>query len=104
MLKRILFYFIFFYCLTLLQTSFFVYFNLHHFFLNFVLLTALLISCFASFSTKLISAIIGGFFLDIFSLNRIHLFFGFYTLSLLVFTVFIEFVFKKYIRHPLFNR
>ncbi|MGB9743485.1 MAG: hypothetical protein ACPLW9_02100 [Minisyncoccales bacterium] len=104
MARQIIFYFLFFYFLVLLQTSFLIYFHLHHPFFNLALITVIILNLFGSFRTKIISALSAGFFLDIFSLGQTGFFFGFYFLSLLALAFFLEFVFKKYIRHPLFSR
>ena len=101
MIKKILLIILFFYILTLLQTSFFVHFSINGNVFNIVILAVILINLFFSQEQLLgiFSAFIAGFFLDIFSEN----FIGFYILILLGLALFIQFVLKKYVRIP-FNQ
>jgi len=73
MIKKITIFILFFYLLVLLQTSFFPQ------------EPKTLLGVFLAF--------FGGFFLDIFSEN----FFGFWTLISITISIFIKFVFKKYV-------
>ena len=90
MIKKITIFILFFYLLVLLQTSFFP-----HFLPNLVLIAIILINFFEEPKTLLgvFLAFFGGFFLDIFSEN----FFGFWTLISITISIFIKFVFKKYV-------
>jgi len=91
MIKEIVFLIIILYCLVLLQTSFFTTFNL-------ILISIILINIFESPESKigLISALIGGFLLDIWS-SQI---FGFWTGLCLLTVVLIKFIIKKYVKVP----
>ena len=70
-----------FYILALLQSSFLVHFGILGYVLNFILIITIFINLFEESQKNLgiMSAFIGGFFLDIFSEN----FFGFWILTLL---------------------
>lgn len=98
MVRKIFFLILLLYFLALFQTSFFLHFPLGSFF-NFILVVVVLINFFEAQKENLglFSAFIGGFFLDIFSEN----FFGFWTLILIIITLFIKFVLKRYVRIPL---
>lgn len=104
MLKKIAILIIFFYFLTLAQTSFFARFNICGHSLNFVLLFVILISLFApryfkekdKWSARYIgitSAFIGGFFLSMFS-NYV---FGIEILVLVCVAGFIKFIIERYV-------
>ncbi len=100
-MKKVLILAISLYILTLLQTSFLIHFNIflnNYWVFNLVLVTVFLISFFASYYQwqGVMAAFIGGFFLDIFSEN----FFGFYILILVILSLFIKFVLKKYVQIP----
>lgn len=98
--KKIVFSFLLFYFLTLLQISFFAHFL--NYLPNLVLIAVIFINLFENPKNNfgIFSAIFGGFFLDIFSgasdapLN----FFGYYILISLSLAIFIKFVFKKHIQ------
>jgi len=97
MIKKIVFLSLFFYLLTLLQTSFFIHFS--RIVPNFVLISIILINLFEKEKNSdfgLISAVLGGFFLDVFSENSLNIF-GFYLLISIFIYLFIKFVFKKYL-------
>lgn len=98
-MKNIFILIIFFYFVTLSQTSFFIHFPLGHL-LNFVLVLVILTNIFEAQEGKLglFGAFFGGFFLDIFS----EIFLGFWILILLAIAVFIKFVLRKYVRFPTF--
>ena len=98
MVKKVLILFFSFYFLTLLQMSFFVHF--FSFLPNFVLITLILINLLESQKSNLgiISALFGGFFLDIFSEN----FIGFYILISCSISLFIKYVLKTYVK-PVFK-
>jgi len=99
-MKKLLTSVLFFYFLTLFQTSFFPHFPMGCF-LNFVLLTIILINLFEDSRENfgLFSAFFSGFFLDIFSKN----FLGFWILILLATSFFLKYIFKKYVRFPFFH-
>lgn len=99
MVKKILILILFFYILVLLQTSFLVHFNIKGIVPNLVLVSVILINFFEKPKEYLgfLSAIIGGFFLDVFSEN----FIGFYILILVGLAIFIKFILKKYVRTPI---
>lgn len=105
MVKKIIFCIFFFYILVLIQTSFLVYFKAFGLVPNLVLIAAAFIILFFNSNQRLCvgSALIGGFYLDVFSLSPIG-FFGFYTLILLVFSFLARIIMQKYVRIPLFKR
>lgn len=98
MLKNILILIFGLYILVLFQTSLFADFRAFGFPPNFILVFVILFNFFESPAKKfgLISAIFGGFFLDVFSAS----FFGFHILFLLVCAVFIKFIVRRYVRIP----
>ncbi len=100
MAKKILMVTLFFYLLTLLQTSFFPL--LSNYLPNLILISTILISLFEAPKSNLgvLSALIGGFFLDIFSEN----FIGFYILISLSLYLFIKFFLKEYVQTPIFKK
>jgi len=101
MVKKILILTLFLYFLTLLQTSFFIHFS--RYFPNLILITIVFINFFAPQNEEwwgIVSAILGGFFLDIFSEN----FFGYYILISLGISFFINFVLKKYVQIPIIKK
>jgi rod shape-determining protein MreD len=95
MVRKIFFLILFFYLLTLFQTSFFPHFWP-------VLIIVVLINLFEPQKEKLglFSAFFGGFFLDIFSEN----FIGFWILILLTLAFFIKLVLRKHVQFPIFKR
>lgn len=100
---KILILFLFFYILTLFQTSFLIHFKIfrEEFFswgLNLVFLAVILINCFAPLKERsgIASAFIGGFFLDVFS----EYFIGFHILILIALAFFIKFILRKHVRIP----
>lgn len=95
-MKKTLLLIIFFYILVLLQTSFLAHFHIWGAVPNLVVIIVILINLFEKpqENSGIFSAVIGGFFLDIFSSH----FIGFYILILVGLSLFIKFVFKKYVR------
>ncbi len=93
MKKKVIFSILFFYFLVLLQTSFFVHFCPEH--LNLTLIVIALVNVFEDRKENfgIFSAFIGGFFLDIFSEKT----FGYYIFLSICISLFIKFIFKKYI-------
>ncbi len=105
MIKKTLFFILIFYILTLIQTAFLVHFNVSGITPNFVLITVIFINLFSpSHWQKAFSAVIGGFYLDIFSLNNAGGFFGFYTLILLGLSLFLKIILGKYVRLPVIQK
>jgi hypothetical protein len=100
MFRKIIFFFFFFYFLVLVQTGFSVHLNIPGVIANFVLLAVVLINIFSSSGqNRMLSALLGGFFLDVFSLGNAG-FFGFYTLILACFSVILRVISEKYVRFP----
>lgn len=101
MLKKFFFIILLFYVLTLLQGSFFPYFGINGYVLNFVLILTILINLFENSEEKfgIFSALIGGFFLDIFSGN----FIGFHILILVGLSLFIKFILRNYVSLPVWK-
>lgn len=96
MIKKSIFFLIFFYTLALIQTSFLVHFQIFGITLNLILIFVILLTLFED-PKKYFSiwgAIIGGFFWDIFSTS----FIGFHILILAGIVIFIKVIFKKYVR------
>ncbi|MDI6591798.1 MAG: hypothetical protein QME61_02610 [Patescibacteria group bacterium] len=101
-MRKIFFLIIFFYILVLFQTSFLIYFPFGwQFDWIIILISIIFINLLERPKNYLgyLSAIIGGFFLDIFSKN----FIGFHILILMSFTIFIKFILKKYISLPIWR-
>ncbi len=98
--KRILISLPVLYLFALLQSSFLVHFNLFGIVPNLILILIILWSFFEQekqmFSTTLVSAAIGGFFLDVFS----NWPFGFHILILSAIVLFVKFFIKQYVRIP----
>jgi len=101
-IKKIFLIFFSFYILFLLQTSFLIHFNIRGRTPNLILISVICINLFEKprEDSGLFSAVIGGFFLDIFSqaaaapLN----FIGFHVLIYLLIAIFIKFLLKKHVR------
>ncbi|MBL7142414.1 MAG: hypothetical protein ISS83_02045 [Candidatus Pacebacteria bacterium] len=105
MIKRILFFIFFFYLLILIQTSFLVHFNIWGIMPNLVLLAVILINVFGpGRESAIISSVVGGLYLDIFSLSGFLGFFGSYTLILILFSLFLKIVLKQYVRIPIIKK
>jgi len=94
MIRKVLIYTLFFYCLALLQTSVLAGFELFGI-INIILVSALLVNIFEKPKeyAGLYAAFSGGFFLDIFSSS----FIGQNTAILLVLALFIKIVLRKYV-------
>ena len=106
-MKKTLFLIIFFYILILLESSFLLHFTTFNFIPNLILITVILISFFDKSQGILgiYSAILGGFFLDVFGSGFFGIsfgsnFFGFSILFLLIVSIFIELIFKRYVQFP----
>jgi len=93
MIKKVIFAIVGFYFLTLLQSSFFVHFS--NYTPNFVLIAVVLINLFEKQKNNfgIVSSLIGGFFLDVFFSTNI----GYYLLISFLISIFIKFIFKKYV-------
>ena len=102
MIKKLIFSIIILYFLVILETSFFVHFNIFEYIPNsiFILIIAFNVMESKRKSFGLWSALIGGLFLDIFSSH----FIGFYMLILFVMAIFLKFIFKHYVRIPFFEK
>jgi len=101
MIKKFLLLVLGLYFLTLLQTSFSVFFAVRGMILNLVFIAVIFLNLFTSseFWWGEISALIGGFYLDVFSFS-ITGFFGLYTLILVSSALFIRFILKRHIQIP----
>ena len=93
-MKKVLIIFIGFYFVLLLQNSFFPFFSVIGTIPNFIFILAILINIFERPRGKLglLSSVIGGFFLDIYSVLPI----GIYLVILLSISILIKIVLKKY--------
>ena len=105
MIKKTLLLLLFFYFLALFQTSFLVHFNWQGIVPNLVLVALIFINLFEKPEKKLgiVSGLLGGFYLDIFSLS-FQGFFGFYTLIALAISLFIKFILRKHVRFPVIKK
>jgi len=101
MIKKILVFIIIFYFLALVQTSFLVHFKVWNMVPNLILFLVVVWNVFERADNKfgLYQAIIGGFFLDIFS----DKFIGFNILILVISVILIKLFFKRYVRIPFFE-
>jgi len=101
MFRKVILILFLFYILALIQGSFLVHFTIFGVFPNLVLIFVLLINIFTPLNDwfGVVSALIGGFFLDIFSAGFFG-FFGFYTLVFLTLSLFFNFILKKYVEIP----
>lgn len=102
MVKNILILVIAFYIIALFQTSLFVYFNVFGGIINIILILVILINLFEKPEQKtgFLAAFIGGFFLDVFSSRPI----GFDILILVLISVFIKVILRRYVRTPFFGK
>jgi len=105
MIKRIISLILFFYFLTIFQTSFLVHFNIFGIIPNLVLITVIFINFFEKPEKKLgiVSGFLGGFYLDIFSISLTG-FFGFHILILVGISFFIKFVLRKHVQFPIIKK
>lgn len=104
MVRKIIFFAVIFYILTLLQTSFLVNFSVSGFLPNFVLVAVVFINLFSSsVRDKILSALMGGFYLDVFLLGG-GWFFGFYILVMLGLFIVLKIISEKYVRFPVVKR
>jgi len=105
MIKKIPFFILGIYLLCLFQTSFLIPFNFRGIVPNLVLISIIVLNIFCSDESQIgiISAFLGGFYLDIFHLSTIR-FFGFYALISIICSFFIKFILKKYVQTPVIKR
>lgn len=98
MIRNFLIIILFFYILILFQISFLIHFNVGGIIPNLIVIGVIFWNLFESPQKKfgILSAIVGGFFLDIFSQRPI----GFHIAFLMVLAIFLKFIFKKYVRIP----
>lgn len=101
MLKKVILILFLLYILTLVQSSFLVHFSIFGIVPNLVLILVLLINLFTPLNDwfGVSAALIGGFFLDVFSSVQFG-FFGLYTLIFLILSLFLNFILKKYVEIP----
>jgi len=94
--RKVIILILIFYILALFQTSFLVHFRA----LNLILILVIFINLFerAEGNLGFYSALLGGFFLDIFSEKPL----GFHILSLLILALLVKMVLKRYIQLPIF--
>jgi len=105
MVRKILFFILFFYALILIQTSFLVHFSLWGVVLNLVLISVILINLLSSDrALGIISSFVGGLYLDIFSLAGFMGFFGVYTIVLILLSLFLKIVLNQYVRIPIIKK
>ena len=102
MLKKILLSTLLFYFLVLIQTSFLVHFTIFNAVPNIILILVVIWNLLEKRENYLgiINALIGGFFLDVFSSH----FIGFYILILMGLAIFIKLIFKKHVRIPFIDK
>jgi len=102
MWKKILVLVIFFYFLALFQTSFLAHFSIFGFVPNLIFIIVILWNFFEKPKKTLgiFSALIGGFFLDVFSSRPI----GFYIFILGAMSLFIKLIIKRYVRIPFIEK
>ena len=100
-MKKILILIIFFYILTLLQTSFLIHFNFFKITPNLILITVLLLNLLEEprKNTGIFGAVISGFFWDIFSDRLI----GFHVLILVGLAILIKVILRNYLRPALWT-
>lgn len=99
MLKLLLLVPLFFF-LSVIQTSFLIHVTVFGVVINLVLITFILINLIGPtrMALGLPSAVIAGFFLDVFS----GTFFGFWVIILIIASLIIEAVMNRYVRSPVF--
>jgi len=102
MFKKILISIVVFYFLVLIQTSFLVHFTIFNAVPNIILILVVVWNLLEKRKNYfgVINALIGGFFLDIFS----NYFIGFYVLILVGSAIFIKLIFKRYVRIPFIDK
>ena len=102
MIKKILISIIIIYFLTLLETSFFVHFNIFRWIPNVILLYVIIFNIIESpkkYGGVYIS-IVAGFFVDIFSSN----FIGYSIIIFLATSLLLKLIFNRYVRIPFFEK
>ena len=101
MIKKVFIFIILFYFLALIQTSFMIHFKTWNIVPNLILFSVIVWNIFEKADNRfgVYQAVIGGFFLDIFS-NR---FIGFNILILVILVILIKLFFRRYVRIPFFE-
>jgi rod shape-determining protein MreD len=101
-MKKAFFFLIFLYFIALLETSFFVHFRFFNILPNLLLIFQILITLFEDpkGNWAFFSAILAGFFLDVFSERPI----GFNIFALLFISFVLKTVLRKYVRIPALRR
>jgi hypothetical protein len=104
MVKKVLLIIFIFYFLVLIETSFLIHFNFSKIIPNLVFVFIIIMNFFNfPLWQKIFFAIIGGLYLDIFSLSAPFNFFGFYTVALVMGCFVLGLFLKKYVRIPIFQ-
>lgn len=93
---------VFFFILALIQSTFLAYLGFYGSLFNLILISVILINFFENPKnySGVVSAIFGGFFLDIFSSRP----FGFWILISFLLSLFIKFIIRKRVRIPFITR
>lgn len=101
-MKKFLIFSLFFFFLTLLQTSFFIHFSFFGFYLNFIIIAQILITIFEDLKENraIYLSLVSGFFWDIFSAKPI----GFGILILFSITFILKIFLRKYVRIEGFSK
>jgi len=102
MIKNLILLIIFFYFLTIFQTSFLAHFSIKGIVINFILITIFLLNILEvpEKNTGIFAALVAGFFWDIFSDNLI----GFHVLILIFLALLIKIILARYVRVKIFQR
>lgn len=99
MAKKIIILILIFYFFIIFQTSFLSHFKLPGALFNLILIAVIIINFLKiPDQQKTAASLVGGLFLDIFSLNNFFGFFGFFTLILLLFSYVLRIILKRYVR------
>ena len=100
-IKKTIIIFLYFYILALLQTSFLIHFKIE-IIPNLILISVIFLNLFESASKKsgIFAAVVGGFFLDIFSPGPL----GFQISILVILAVFIKTILKRYVQIPIIKK
>ena len=102
MIKNLILLIIFFYFLTIFQTSFLSHFSIKGIVINFILVAIFLINLLEApeKNTGIFAALVAGFFWDIFSDN----FIGFHIIILIFLALLIKTILSRYVRVKIFQR
>lgn len=101
-MKNLILFTIFFYFLTIFQTSFLAHFSIKGIVINFILVALFLINILEApeKNSGIFAALVAGFFWDVFSDN----FIGFHILILIFLTLLIKIILVRYVRVKIFQR